>query len=228
MTVSAASPPSRSSISFSITSRATDTHFHRSLRTRYVRRINNGYHRSLDHPATAPRVGLAAMPKRYRRSPMARSIWSGTISFGHDRDPGQAVHRGAAQGGVVQPARRPQHGPHPLPEGVGADRRGGPGRSDRQGLRDLQGPLRRDRPRRAGAVHPGCHEDDRPRGVRRPRPDRPGLLREALLPGAAPQPEAVRAARPGAGVVGQGGDRPVRDAQPPVHGGDPGRRTAGW
>ena len=39
----------------------------------------------------------------------------------------------------------------------------------------------------------------------------------------APEREALRAARPSVGVGGQGGDWPLCDAQPAVHGGDPGR-----
>ena len=63
-----------------------------------------------------------------RRTPMVSSAWSGTISFGITSIPAEAVHRRAPQGRVVPPARRPQPGPDPLPEGVRGRRRGRPAR----------------------------------------------------------------------------------------------------
>ena len=65
----------------------------------------------------------------------------------------------------------------------------------------------------------------RDRGVRRPRRDRPRLLRRRLLRGARHHSQAVRAARQGDGGERQGGDRPLRDAQQAVHGGDPPSRA---
>ena len=73
---------------------------------------------------------------------------------------------------------------------------------------------------------PAATKIDRPRGVRRPRRDRPDLLRQRLLPRARQAAQAVRAAGAGHGGGRQGRHRPVRDAQQAVPRGDPGRWTA--
>ena len=90
---------------------------------------------------------------------MPRPVWSGTISFGLIAIPIKLFHAVQPQERVVQPARRAHDEPHPLPQGVRRDRRGGARRAHRQGLRGLQGSLRHRRPRRARAVHPGGHQD---------------------------------------------------------------------
>jgi hypothetical protein len=48
-----------------------------------VRPVSHQPPGSAPEPAPRQSAGLAERPNRYRRSPMARSIWSGTISCGH-------------------------------------------------------------------------------------------------------------------------------------------------
>ena len=146
-----------------------------------------------------------------------------------DRDPDQAVQRGAAQERVVQPARRPHHGPHPLPEGVrGRPARRSPTSTSSRATRS---------PRAATSSSTPTSSSRSSRRPRRRSSSRssststeidPVYFETAYYVAPAPQPEAVRAAGPGDGGSRQGGDRPVRDAQQAVHGGDPRRSTAGW
>ena len=83
---------------------------------------------------------------------MPSAIWTGTISFGLVTVPGASSSRPRkSRGRALQPARGGHRRAHPVPEGVGADRRRGPDRQDRQGLRDRERPVRRRRRRRARA-----------------------------------------------------------------------------
>ena len=78
-------------------------------------------------------------------------------------------------------------------------------------------------------ARPGGHPLDRHRAVRRPRRDRPDLLRRRLLRGARQgRPQALRPAGPGHGGAGQGRHRPVRHALQAVPGGPAARWTACW
>ncbi len=141
--------------------------------------------------------------------------------------PDQAVRRGVPQDRQLQPARLPHRCAHQVQEGVRGRRRGGAGRGDHQGLRAQLGRLRHRRRRRAGLARSRGEPHDRHRGVRRPRRHRPAVLRLRLLRGARQgDHQALRAAHPGDGGVGQGRRGPLRDALEAVPLRDPARRTA--
>ena len=129
---------------------------------------------------------------------------------------------------VVQPARRAHDEPHPLPQGVRRRRRRGARRAHRQGLRGLQGPLRA-----SSTPTSSSRSSRRPPARSSSRSSSssseidPIYFDERVLRRARRQPEAVRAAGPGDGGGRQGRHRSLRDAQQAVHGGDPGRSTAG-
>ena len=147
---------------------------------------------------------------------MPRPVWSGTISFGLVAIPIKMFHAVSKKSVSFNQLDERTTQPHPPEEGVRRYRRGRARREHRQGLRDQQGPLRRRRPRRAGAVHPVGDQEHRPRGVRRPRRDRPGVLRLAVHPRPRQDTQAVRPAGPGDGGRRQGRHRSLRDAQQAV------------
>ncbi|CAA9225255.1 MAG: Ku-like_protein, partial [uncultured Acidimicrobiales bacterium] len=131
--------------------------------------------------------------------------------------PREAVHGGVAEGCALPPAARSRQVAHQAEARVGHHRRGGALRGDREGLRDRARPVRGHRARRARVARPQGHPHDRHRGVRRHQPDRPDVLRAAVLPRAGRAGgQAVPAAGGGAGRVEQGGHRPLRDADKAV------------
>ena len=73
---------------------------------------------------------------------MPSAIWTGAISFGLVQVPVRLVDGDPQQGRELQPARGGHRRAHPVPQGLGRDRRRGPGRPDRARLRDLEGPVR--------------------------------------------------------------------------------------
>ena len=133
--------------------------------------------------STAPgHQSRRACPLAIKSNPMPSAIWTGSISFGLVQVPVRLV--GATKSKDVSFNQ--------LEEGTGARIRykkvsEATGeevtrRSHQEGLRDLEGPLRDDRARRARLAATEGFARDRDRGVRRPRRDRPRLLRAALLP----------------------------------------------
>ena len=143
---------------------------------------------------------------------MARSMWSGAISFGLVNVPVK-LYSAVSRKTVRFHQLNADTGPSDLAEaGRLGHRRRGPLREARQGLRADQGPLRRDHAR--GARLGLAREDprDRHRGLRRPRGHRPDLLRPPVLPRPGQgRGEGLRAAARGDARVRQGGDRPRRD-----------------
>ena len=113
---------------------------------------------------------------------MARAIWSGAISFGLVNIPVKlysAVSRKTVRFHQLDGETGQRIAAAP---GEPGDRRGGPLRAARQGLRDRPRPLRDHQARGARLALAREDAHDRHRGLRRSRPDRPDLLRPPLLP----------------------------------------------
>ena len=140
----------------------------------------------------------------------------------------EALQRGLQADRPLPRAARGRRLPR-APQARGRVRRqGGPLREDRQGLRVRARPVRGPDPRRALRARAAEDPRDRDPGLRRPRRDRPDLLRAALLPRPRQgRREGLRAARPGDEGGAQGRDRPLRAAQQGAPGRDPadGRRA---
>ena len=158
---------------------------------------------------------------------MPRPVWSGTISFGLVAIPVKLFHAVRQEGRVVQPARRPQHGPHPLREGVRRDGEEVPDEHIVKGYEISKG--------RYVVVDPDELEPFMPAATKTIDLEEFVDLAEIdpvffdtpyyVAPDNAAKPyvllaRAMEDAR-------QGGDRPLRDAQQAVHRRDPRPRTAG-
>ncbi len=132
---------------------------------------------------------------------MARAIWTGSISFGLLNVPVKLYSAVSSRSISFRELRDGDHSRDPPQAGRRGGRRGGPLREDRQGLRDRARAVRDPQPRRARGAGPEEDEGDPDRGLRRPRRDRPDLLRPALLPRPAARRRArLRAARQGDGA----------------------------
>ena len=187
---------------------------HRPRRPRRARRL------------TASRPGRHRTIVRADVCRMPRPVWSGTISFGLVAIPIKlfhAVSKKSVSFNQLDERTMSRIRYKKVSAETGEDV---PDEHIVKGYEISKGRYVTRRPRRARAVHPVGHPHHRPRGVRRSRRDRPGLLRRRLLPGARRNAQAVRAAGPGDGGGRQGRHRPLRDAQQAVHGGDPGHRRA--
>ena len=152
---------------------------------------------------------------------MPRAIWSGSISFGLVNIPVKlysAVSRKTVHFNQLDARTNARIKQKRVSSDDG---RRGALRADRQGLRAGVGRLRGRHRRRAGRARPQGAAHDRHRRVRRPGRHRPDLLRQRLLPGARQGGQALRAAGPGDGGVGQGRHRPLRDAHQAVPRRDP-------
>ena len=85
---------------------------------------------------------------------MARAIWSGAISFGLVNVPVKLYTRDLAQDGPLPPALQQDRRADPAEARRSDDRRGGPLRGHRQGLRDHARPLRGDHHEELDALDP--------------------------------------------------------------------------
>ena len=113
---------------------------------------------------------------------MPTTIWTGSISFGLVTVPVKLTAGDASTKDVSFNQLEEEHRlADPAAPGLRADRRGGHAGQDRQGLRDREGPVRRRREGRARGARAEGEPHDRDRGLRRPRRDRPDLLRLPVL-----------------------------------------------
>ena len=146
------------------------------------------------HVHAAHRRGFRGRDRGYGGG-MARSIWTGVISFGLVSVPVADVLRHPGARGLLPPVREGHQRPDPLPAGQRAHRRGGRLRRHRQGRRGRRRRVRDARPRRArrGGARPLAQPGDP--HVRRPRRDRPDLLPEDVLPRRRPATRPPRRTR---------------------------------
>ena len=150
---------------------------------------------------------------------MARSIWSGAISFGLISIPVKLFTAVRPQGRVVQPARRPQHGPDPLREGVRATTgEVVPAEHIVKGVEISKGRYVIVDPDELAPFVPLATKTIDVEEFVDPAEIDPVLFDTHLLRRPRPRnAEAVRAAGHGRwSSTGKVGDRPVRDARPPV------------
>ena len=160
---------------------------HRGLRARRVAGGRGGGR--VREPGRAPRTGrqdpahrlTGTGPRAYSEAHASINVDRRHLLRARQRAR-QDVLRGLLQERPLPPAPRGGRRPRQAEARVLDRRRGGPLRGDRQGLRDRPGLLRDRHPGRARRARPEGHEDDRHRGLRRPRGRRPHLLRPRLLP----------------------------------------------
>ena len=179
--------------------------------------------------ALAPRPGLRTAVSGWKNRvgdlPMARAIWSGSISFGLLNVPVKLYSAVARRGISLREIResdsaRIKH--RRVAEGTDEEVPYDKIIKAFEITKDRYVPLSKDElaslaPKKTRAI-------DGP-GLRRHRRDRPDLLRQPLLPGPGRgRREGLLAAGPGDGGVGQGGDRPLRLPQQGAPGGDAPRR----